>query len=58
MSIKKNMTNFATILLLMLLCLSLAACSDVNVNNGKIKTTEKSELSNTLVYAGESAGYH
>ena len=55
MSIKKNVT---TILLLMLLCLSLAACSDVNdvsnEANSKIKTEGKTELSNTLVYAGES----
>ena len=59
MGMKKNMTKLTTILLFMLLCLILAACSDVNVSNeensSKTKTAEGSELSNTLVYAGESA---
>ncbi|MGG3890712.1 ABC transporter substrate-binding protein [Metabacillus fastidiosus] len=47
MSIKKNMTKLTGILLFMLLCLSLTACSGD-------KAKDKSDLSNTLVYAGES----
>ncbi|MFJ5625262.1 ABC transporter substrate-binding protein [Peribacillus loiseleuriae] len=55
MSIKKNMTKLATILLLMMLCLSLAACSGGKKDdNSKTKVAENSDLSNTLVYAGES----
>ena len=55
MSIKKNRTKLINFLLI-LLCVSLAACTDVNkVDNSKTKTMENTELSNTLVYAGESA---
>lgn len=55
MSMKRNITMLTTILLIMVLCLSLAACSGINKEDkDKSKTAEKSDLSNTLVYAGES----
>ncbi|RDW19709.1 ABC transporter substrate-binding protein [Oceanobacillus chungangensis] len=55
MRIKNNRRKLITIILLML-CLSLSACSGMNEeDDSKTKTAEESDLSNTLIYAGESA---
>lgn len=54
MGMKRNMTKLTSILLLVSLCLSLAACSGSKGNNDKSKSAKDPDLSNTLVYAGES----
>ncbi|MEH7142551.1 ABC transporter substrate-binding protein [Priestia megaterium] len=54
MCTNKNIAKFTTFLLSLLFCLGLAACSGDKGKDNKAKTTYKLDLSNTLVYAGES----
>lgn len=54
MYLNKNTSRLTIILLIFTLCLGLAACSSANEANSMSKNTNKPDLSNTLIYAGES----
>ncbi|MDY0394677.1 hypothetical protein RWE15_09730 [Virgibacillus halophilus] len=54
MRIKRNMTKLTTVILFVLFCITLAACSSDEGNQDKGKSAKNSDMSNTLVYAGES----